>query len=98
MGGLVGAHAGEKIARFTPAQLGFQTDVEKQIVVCYEELNVSPLASNTELNRGYRTKVLITHPDKEGGSAQAFAKLNACLELIRKERGDHAQNENEVEL
>lgn len=51
----------------------------------YAILGVSPSAPMEDIERAYRTKAKTDHPD-QGGSAEAFTRLQQALEQIRKER------------
>lgn len=48
----------------------------------YDVLAVDPDASNEALERAYRRKARECHPDKAGGTKEAFQKLVAAYELL----------------
>ncbi|MCX8063987.1 MAG: J domain-containing protein [Candidatus Hydrogenedentes bacterium] len=51
--------------------------------VCFKLLGVSPSASWEEIEKAYREKAKIHHPDK-GGDEDAMKALNDAYEMLRK--------------
>jgi len=54
--------------------------------VCFKILGVSPSAQWEEIERAYRQKAKIHHPD-HGGDGDAMRALNEAYTLIRRVRG-----------
>lgn len=52
----------------------------------YEVLGISATATPTEIQKAYRRHVRETHPDKPGGSAEAFRDVNFAYELLKDEK------------
>jgi hypothetical protein len=50
------------------------------------ELGVSATATADQIEAAYRTKAQLAHPDKDGGSHEAMARLNAARDAARKAR------------
>jgi len=48
----------------------------------YEVLGLTPSATTTDVRAAYRRAALATHPDKEGGSKEAFQKVVHAFELL----------------
>lgn len=48
----------------------------------YIILRVSPTADESELRRAYRQAALQAHPDKPGGSSEAFRAVSAAFEVL----------------
>ena len=53
-----------------------------QNVNLYDVLGVSKTATTAEINSAYKRKALSTHPDRPGGSAQQFAKVNEAKAVL----------------
>ncbi len=51
--------------------------------LCYKLLGISPGASWEEIERAYRNKAKIHHPDR-GGDEDAMKALNEAYELLKK--------------
>ena len=74
----------------------------------FDVLSVDPDATEVEIDRAYRRRVLETHPD-QGGSAQEFQRVRAAYEQVKSgelispeadwndpaERGESTQNASE---
>ena len=48
----------------------------------YDTLGVSQNASDAEIKKAYRKSILKTHPDKPGGSTEAFRKIQEAWEYF----------------
>uniref|UniRef100_A0A2R5L6L2 Putative dnaj molecular chaperone similarity domain protein n=1 Tax=Ornithodoros turicata TaxID=34597 RepID=A0A2R5L6L2_9ACAR len=48
----------------------------------YTVLGVSHDATNEEIKRSYREKVMRCHPDKRGGSGEEFARLDHAWKVV----------------
>jgi len=48
----------------------------------YDVLDLSPDADSEAVRRAYREKVKFVHPDAEGGSEEAFKRVNAAYERL----------------
>jgi len=48
----------------------------------YDVLGLSPEADEAAVRRAYREKVKAVHPDAEGGSEEAFKRVNAAYERL----------------
>jgi len=48
----------------------------------HEILGVDPDATESEIKRAYREKILETHPDKVGGDGQEFIKVKQAYECL----------------
>jgi len=53
----------------------------------YAVLGVAPEASDAELARAYKAQALRLHPDRAGGSNDAFQALQAAYESVLEQRG-----------
>ena len=53
----------------------------------YNYIGVNQYASNEEINRAYRNKARLTHPD-QGGSHEAFLDLQCHMGIIKVARGE----------
>lgn len=53
----------------------------------YEVLQARPDADRATVDALYRVRANVTHPDKDGGSAEAFQEVAAAKERIYLERG-----------
>lgn len=53
--------------------------------LCYKVLGVSPSATWEEIERAYRTKAKIHHPDR-GGDEDAMRALNDVYAMLKKKR------------
>lgn len=51
-------------------------------------LDVAREASPVEIKQRYRAKAMELHPDKQGGSTEAFTELGYAYEAAKKERGE----------
>lgn len=51
----------------------------------YEELGIKKEASAAEVKRAYKHKAQQVHPDKEGGSAEAFNKVKQAYDILSNE-------------
>lgn len=56
----------------------------------YDILGVSPEATDAELARAYKLQALRLHPDRSGGSSEAFQVLQAAYEHLLEMRGGSA--------
>ena len=60
----------------------------------YETLGVEPNASQDELQKAYRRAAMKAHPDREGGSTEAFQQVEAAgrvlLDAVRRKAYDEA--------
>jgi DnaJ-class molecular chaperone len=63
-----------------------QLSTTKQPFNPFEELGVSPDASQDEVKRAYRERARRVHPDR-GGSNEQMARLNLAYEVIRRFKG-----------
>jgi DnaJ-domain-containing protein 1 len=63
-----------------------QLSTVKQPFNPFEELGVSPDASQEEVKRAYRKRAQKVHPDR-GGSNEQMARLNLAYEVIKRFRG-----------
>ena len=52
----------------------------------YNVLGVSKSASNEEIKKTYRKMSLKHHPDRKGGSEEAFKKINEAYEVLSEEK------------
>jgi len=48
----------------------------------YRLLNIEPNASNTSVHKAYRRAALLVHPDKPGGSSEAFQSVARAFEVL----------------
>ncbi len=69
------AAGGNEVSATTPPHLE----------VCYKMLGVAPSASWEEIERAYREKAKIHHPDR-GGDADAMRALNDAYALLKRLR------------
>uniref|UniRef100_A0A914PSS7 J domain-containing protein n=1 Tax=Panagrolaimus davidi TaxID=227884 RepID=A0A914PSS7_9BILA len=88
-GGAVVGGVGEAVRQ----QL-YHTDncISQDLKDAYAFLGISSSANNEEVEKAYREKSLIYHPDK-AGVADAQSQLNMSAELIRNSRSDTANLE-----
>lgn len=63
-----------------------QLSTAKQPFNPFEELGVSPEASQEEVKRAYRERAQKFHPDR-GGSNEQMARLNLAYEVIKRFKG-----------
>jgi hypothetical protein len=60
---------------------------EKTQASCWEILGVDPLASEFEIQKAYRRKAVLAHPDAVGGASEPMVALNAArgiaLSMVR---------------
>lgn len=61
-----------------------KTESSKVNLNPFEVLGVSPNATQEEILAAYRTKAAQTHPDKPGGTNEAFIKIQAAYEAIER--------------
>ncbi|MDD0837863.1 DnaJ domain-containing protein [Curvibacter sp. HBC61] len=48
----------------------------------YETLGIDPAASQADIKAGFRRAAQASHPDREGGSDEAMAKVNRAYEVL----------------
>lgn len=48
----------------------------------YRLLNIEPSANNTSVHKAYRRAALLVHPDKPGGSSEAFQSVARAFEVL----------------
>lgn len=51
----------------------------------YNDLGITPDATTTEVKAAYRSRAQSTHPDKDGGSAEAFHKVKQAYKILSNE-------------
>lgn len=61
--------------------------IENQSKPWPQVLGVQPGASNDEVLEAYRRRRAATHPDRDGGDAEAFQRVQEAYETFSKERG-----------
>jgi len=61
----------------------------------YACIGVDPGASDAELARAYKAQALRLHPDRSGGSTEAFQALQAAYERILKQRGGESKKKKD---
>ncbi len=66
----------------------------------YEDLNIDPAADAEAIKRAYRRRAAVTHPDREGGSAETFHAVQLAYEVLsdpeRRERYDRTGQTSSV--
>eukprot|EP00929_Paragymnodinium_shiwhaense_P056758 TRINITY_DN28415_c0_g1_i1.p1 TRINITY_DN28415_c0_g1~~TRINITY_DN28415_c0_g1_i1.p1 ORF type:complete len:1497 (-),score=500.47 TRINITY_DN28415_c0_g1_i1:60-4550(-) len=63
----------------------------------YAALGLLPDCSDAELARAYKNQALVLHPDRMGGSTEAFQALRAAYEQILEQRGGVKANPQKTE-
>uniref|UniRef100_A0A914P0J2 J domain-containing protein n=1 Tax=Panagrolaimus davidi TaxID=227884 RepID=A0A914P0J2_9BILA len=53
----------------------------------YNALEVHHTASNSEINRAFRSLSMIYHPDRRSGSEERFMELQIYMAIIKAARG-----------
>ena len=61
--------------------MDFNTDIDY-----YNVLGINKNASQDEIKKTYRKLSLKHHPDRKGGSADAFKKINEAYEVLGDEK------------
>jgi hypothetical protein len=100
IGGLWGGKEAEKTFRWTIGKV-FTLPPKKQIADCYNILGVDDVSTNDDVNRAYRKKAMVLHPDKIGNDPKLkddWFKLESCMALIRLEREEHEKAPEVVEM
>lgn len=48
----------------------------------YDELSIKPTATTAEIRRAYRHRAMKTHPDRDGGNAEEFKRVQLAYEVL----------------
>uniref|UniRef100_A0A914PKK2 J domain-containing protein n=1 Tax=Panagrolaimus davidi TaxID=227884 RepID=A0A914PKK2_9BILA len=85
IGGLFGGFVGNQLSQWLTNNI-FDLPKTQALENAYQYLGVHHRASDSEVEKAYKRRLLIDHPDK-GGSNEAFCKLQTCYTIIRIDRG-----------
>ena len=59
---------------------------QRELPAHYAALDVSRVVDSATLTAAFRARALQTHPDKQGGSAEAFQRVKSAFEAIQRAR------------
>jgi len=80
---LRGEHIDDDPQPRSGAKPGAQALSKTELDLCYRMLGISSTASWTEIEKAYRNKAKIHHPDR-GGDADTMRALNEAYNLLKK--------------
>ena len=90
-GGLLGGHVGASTTRSILDHFPFGSSRGEAVQNAYNTMDLTPDATNDEINQRFRQLALKYHPDRPGGSTEVFQELNTAMEIIRASRADEME-------
>ncbi|CAF0736822.1 unnamed protein product [Didymodactylos carnosus] len=87
VGGLLGSSGAAALSKWL-TEYFFDLPPTAALEKAYKFLDLKPSCTNSEINSAFRSMALKYHPDKEGGSAEDFHKLQVAVAIIKQARGE----------